>query len=323
MRSSRARTTPTRFPRACLVSAFGALTLIGCGGSTTDPLAAIPTADSSSEAAAAPETTGDGMAPPNTARIELPVPDVDSDAGDTATNDGATGDGAATNGSSDGSSAGGSAPARTSWPAFSVVAEAAVPTMVARAAPDPAAAVVSDFVNPTEVGAPLVFRAVDETQQSGPASPDWIEVHLPIKPNGATGWVRRSEVRLSNNPYRIEIDRAGFSLKVFESNELWLETPIAVGTGNTPTPVGEFYLLELLAPPDPTGAYGPYAFGLSGFSEVLQNFGGADSAIIGIHGTNDPGSLGTSVSHGCIRLENDVIEQLATTLPLGTPVQIT
>ena len=200
-----------------------------------------------------------------------------------------------------------------------VVAEAIVPEIVVRSAPDRNSPPVVSLAHPTATGSPLVFRAVD----GGATGEEWIDVYLPIEPNGSTGWVRRDEVSLTNNPYRIEIDRASYSLQVYELDELLVDTTIAVGTGDTPTPVGEFYLLELLAPPDPTGPYGPYAFGLSGFSEVLTEFGGSDQAIIGIHGTNDPSSLGTDVSHGCIRLENDVIEELALTLPLGTPVRIT
>jgi lipoprotein-anchoring transpeptidase ErfK/SrfK len=201
----------------------------------------------------------------------------------------------------------------------SVVAEATVPEVVARSEPSEDAAPVSTLANPTMSGSPLVFRAVDE--QSAPAG--WLQVHLPVQPNGTTGWIRREDVELSSNPYRIEVDRATHSLRVYNLDDLWIETAIAVGTGATPTPVGEFYLLELLRPPNPDGDYGPYAFGLSGFSEVLESFGEAETAIIGLHGTNDPSSIGTDVSAGCIRLPNDVIETMALTIPLGTPIVIT
>ena len=69
------------------------------------------------------------------------------------------------------------------------------------------------------------------------------------------------------------------------------------------------------------GPYGSYAYGLSGFSNVLTSFGGGDG-VIGIHGTNDPSSIGQDVSHGCIRLQNADIERLVRFLPLGTPVDI-
>jgi lipoprotein-anchoring transpeptidase ErfK/SrfK len=67
--------------------------------------------------------------------------------------------------------------------------------------------------------------------------------------------------------------------------------------------------------------YGPYAYGLSGHSEVLTQFNGGD-AELGIHGNNDESVLGKSVTHGCIRISNDSITRLAGMLPLGTPVEI-
>jgi lipoprotein-anchoring transpeptidase ErfK/SrfK len=44
--------------------------------------------------------------------------------------------------------------------------------------------------------------------------------------------------------------------------------------------------------------------------------------IVGLHGTNDPSSIGHNASHGCIRMTNDAIRFLARTVPLGTPVEI-
>ncbi len=94
-----------------------------------------------------------------------------------------------------------------------------------------------------------------------------------------------------------------------------------MGKSTTPTPPGEYYLTELIRPSNPDGVYGPYAFGLSAFSETLKSFAGGPGQL-GLHGTNEPDKVGTDVSHGCIRLTNDVISKLARTLPLGTPVQI-
>jgi hypothetical protein len=75
---------------------------------------------------------------------------------------------------------------------------------------------------------------------------------------------------------------------------------VGLGKNTTPTPGGVFYLEELLRPSDPNGAYGPYAYGLSGFSNVLHEFVGGDGQI-GIHGGQDaasrrPGSDVTSRS---------------------------
>ena len=66
--------------------------------------------------------------------------------------------------------------------------------------------------------------------------------------------------------------------------------------------------------------YGNYAYGLSAFSDALTDWAGG--GIIGLHGTNDPSSIGDRKSHGCIRLYNWDIEKLVPILPLGTPVEI-
>jgi lipoprotein-anchoring transpeptidase ErfK/SrfK len=96
---------------------------------------------------------------------------------------------------------------------------------------------------------------------------------------------------------------------------------VAVGQQSTPTPADSTYLWELVRPDDPQGAYGPYIFGLAEYSDAYSVFNGGD-AQIGIHGQDEPWSIGQAASNGCIRLPNDVITELAGMLPLGTPVTI-
>jgi lipoprotein-anchoring transpeptidase ErfK/SrfK len=168
--------------------------------------------------------------------------------------------------------------------------------------------------NPNENGAPLVFL-VEQNQGA------WLQVLLPIRPNGSTGWIRAADVTVASNPYTIDIALADHRIVVRNGDAVVLDAPIGVGTASTPTPGGKYYLKELLQPPDPDGAYGPYAYGLSGFSNVLDEFNGGDG-VIGIHGTNEPEAIGTDVSHGCIRVDNATITRMAEILPLGTPVHI-
>jgi lipoprotein-anchoring transpeptidase ErfK/SrfK len=149
----------------------------------------------------------------------------------------------------------------------------------------------------------------------------WLKVSLPVRPNRASAWVRAAAVRLARDPYRVEVRLAPHRLLVYERDRVLLRTPIGVGRAVSPTPTGRYFLADLLRPPDPNGFYGPYAFGLSAYSPVFTSFAGGDGQI-GIHGTNDPGALGIDVSHGCIRVRNDVIARLARQLPLGTPVRI-
>ena len=152
---------------------------------------------------------------------------------------------------------------------------------------------------------------------------DWIDVHLPVRPNGSTGWIRAEDVDLITTDMRVEVALDQFELTVFKGSEPVLSSEIGVGREDRPTPGGVYYIRELLQPPDPGGVYGPYAYGLSGYSPVMDSFNGGD-AVIGIHGTNEPDSIGTLASSGCIRLPNDVITQLVTEvgLPLGAPVYI-
>jgi len=168
--------------------------------------------------------------------------------------------------------------------------------------------------NPNAEGAPLVFLV--ERRVRG-----WVKVYLPVRPNGSTGWVRASSVDLALDPYRIVVSLGAHRVYVFKRNQLIRSEPAGVGRSVLPTPSGTYYIVSLLKQPNPTGPYGPYAFGLSAYSNVLQSFGGGPGEI-GIHGTDFPQGLGTNVSHGCIRISNAGITRLARLLPLGTPVVI-
>jgi lipoprotein-anchoring transpeptidase ErfK/SrfK len=168
--------------------------------------------------------------------------------------------------------------------------------------------------NPNEDGAPRVFLVKE--RKGG-----WLQVLLPVRPNGSRGWIRETDVSLGTHAYRIKIELGAHRITVWNGTQVVLQEPVGVGRPNAPTPSGEYYITELLRPPDPDGAYGPYAFGLSGFSEVYKTFAGGPGTL-GLHGTNDPSGLGKDVSAGCIRLSNEGITKLARTLPLGTPVEV-
>ena len=199
-------------------------------------------------------------------------------------------------------------------PGFSVVATAKVPSVSVYESRGGTGAPKHQLANPTEIGGPLVFLV-----ETGDA--EWLQVDLPVRPNGSTGWIRASDVTLTQHDYRIVVELSAHRITVTKGNDVILAEPVAVGKNNTPTPGGKFYIKELLQPPNPNTVYGPYAYGLSGFSNALSSFAGGE-AIIGIHGNNDPSTLGKDVSAGCIRMSNPGITMLAKTLPLGTPVEI-
>jgi lipoprotein-anchoring transpeptidase ErfK/SrfK len=153
---------------------------------------------------------------------------------------------------------------------------------------------------------------------------EWYKVSLPLPPNGQSGWVKASQVDTYSNDFRVDIARSAHQLRIYDRDELKKTYPIAVGTTDTPTPGGTYFIRVLIKPPNPNGDYGPYAYGLSGYSNVLTNFNGGGPGIIGMHGTNQPQFIGHDVSHGCIRLRNADITDIVThfKLRLGTPVRI-
>ena len=174
------------------------------------------------------------------------------------------------------------------------------------------------LAHPTEHGAPLVFL-VDGTDVDG----DRLPVFLPVKPNGSKGWVDKAQVDVTANPYNIQVDLSDFKLTLRNGAEVLIDAPVGLGQVGMDTPAGTYFLKELIQNPNPEDVYGPYAYGISAFTEnpeVADQFGG--DGVIGVHGNNDPSSLGTRVSHGCIRLPNDVITEMAGLLPLGTPIEI-
>jgi lipoprotein-anchoring transpeptidase ErfK/SrfK len=196
------------------------------------------------------------------------------------------------------------------YPSHAVTAR--IPSLKVHESPDGPVAHELAQVRPS--GAPLTLRLLDVEEA-------WLQVDLPVRPNGSTGWVRRDHVDVTAVRYRVDVSLSQHELRVYDLGELMTTYPVGVGTEAAPTPGGTFSITELVQPTNADGMYGPYAFGLSGFSEVLTEFAGGEAAI-GIHGTNDPASIGSDASHGCIRMHNEDVSELAELLPLGTPVRI-
>ncbi len=205
-------------------------------------------------------------------------------------------------------------------PGYSLIAQAIVPTVGIYddpSAPTPAKTVSHPWLLNDEADKqiPQVFL-VEQQRPDG-----WLRVLLPERPNGSTGWIRQSDVQLTPNPYHMEVSLGDHKIKVFQGTNTIYEGPVAIGARDTPTPPGKYYTRVLIQAPDPNTVYGPYAYGLSAHSDVLTEFNGGD-AEVGVHGNNDASVLGKSVTHGCIRMDNEEIVKLSKVLPLGTPVEI-
>lgn len=146
------------------------------------------------------------------------------------------------------------------------------------------------------------------------------EVQLPIRPNGATGWVRAADVRLRVVHTRIAVDLSQRRITLFRDGRVVLVTTAVIGAPSTPTPTGRFYVNQRLLTVNPIGDFGPGAVGISAFSPVLLHW--VQGGPIAIHGTNAPDMMGFAVSHGCLRVRNVEIRRLLRLAEEGTPVEI-
>ena len=150
----------------------------------------------------------------------------------------------------------------------------------------------------------------------------WLEVYTGEDPTGSTTWIKAVDVDLKAADYRVEVTLSTFNLKAFKGDQVIVDAPIAIGSGPRPSLEGLHFLNVLLQVPADSPKYGPYAFGISAYSPdpaVREEFKGGQ---MGLHGTNDPNSIGKATSNGCIRLSNENISKLATVVPIGTPIVI-
>lgn len=126
----------------------------------------------------------------------------------------------------------------------------------------------------------------------------------------------------TENPLKVHINLAARSLALYKGAEKIRLYPIAPGIASSPTPVGYYKILEKDVNPtwtDPeTGVSIP-----SGPDCPLGYRWMTIQGNYGIHGTNNPSSIGNYASHGCIRMYEKDVEALFDLVEVGTPVEIT
>lgn len=99
-----------------------------------------------------------------------------------------------------------------------------------------------------------------------------------------------------------------------------LQNTYSVATGREPdlTPEGNFQIVTKTSNQAGLGAEGIFGTRWMGLSVP----GHEDGTKYGIHGTNEPNSIGEHASAGCIRMGEADLEQLYELIPIGTPVRI-
>lgn len=152
-----------------------------------------------------------------------------------------------------------------------------------------------------------VFEAVRTYQSEYGLNPDGI-----VGPDtwNSIGLGPGSQFPIPPEGYSIEIDLEQKTLTLKRFTEILETYPVAVGKPSTPTPVGDWQIIQKTM--NPGGPFG------TRWMRLNIPWGG-----YGIHGTNAPESIGTAASNGCIRMFNEDVNELYDIVPLGTPVKIT
>ncbi|HEY1221818.1 MAG: L,D-transpeptidase [Bryobacteraceae bacterium] len=119
---------------------------------------------------------------------------------------------------------------------------------------------------------------------------------------------------------RIVVSIPDRKLAVMEEGRVLRVFPTAVGAPKSPSPAGAFKIVVRI--PDPTwytkGRIVPPGKG----NPLGTRWLGLSVKGYGIHGTNNPASVGHNASHGCIRMRNHDVEQLFEMVSVGDAVEL-
>jgi len=116
------------------------------------------------------------------------------------------------------------------------------------------------------------------------------------------------------------VSLADRQLAVIEDGKVLAYFSVAVGAAVSPSPTGEFEIVNRVA--NPAYYHEGVVMAASENSPVGTRWIGLNLKGYGIHGTNAPRSIGRAASHGCIRLRNRDVERLYAMLRVGDVVEI-
>ena len=109
-------------------------------------------------------------------------------------------------------------------------------------------------------------------------------------------------------------------LALFENGKVVRTYPVAVGKTSTPSPVGSFKIVNRVT--NPTYYHKGQVIAAGKNNPVGSRWMGLSAKSYGIHGTNQPGSIGKAASTGCIRMSKHDLEELFELLNVGDAVEI-
>jgi lipoprotein-anchoring transpeptidase ErfK/SrfK len=124
--------------------------------------------------------------------------------------------------------------------------------------------------------------------------------------------------------YYIEVNKSKNTLAIYNNQKLIRTLPVATGKAINLTPVGTFKIVNKIKDPwySPKGIAGGTPQNPLGVRWLGLNVPNTKGTKYGIHGTNNPTSIGKYASLGCIRMNNKDVQWLYDQIPIGTKVVI-
>jgi len=208
------------------------------------------------------------------------------------------------------------APRHTGWDRASVLVHVPIGGVTARRNPWPGAPSVGTVAATSKYyHVPIVIR-IEATNRQG----TWGRVELPYVWPRVDGWIPLGGLDREQTFIHVDVDLSEHRVRVYKHDDLLYTVPGATGSSASPTPPGAYVVTDRV-PFSSGSALGSFAFGISGIQPYLPA-GWSGGNQLAIHGTNDPSSIGTSASAGCVRVSEWALDRFKPLLRLGTPVII-
>jgi lipoprotein-anchoring transpeptidase ErfK/SrfK len=192
--------------------------------------------------------------------------------------------------------------------------------LTGRARPSSASrGVVSIWTNTGYSNRNAVYPVLEH--MTAPNGADWVKVRVMRRPRNAEVWIPGSATRQVWIDSRIVIRLSSRTASVYQGGNLARRMRVVVGAPGTPTPTGEFYVVDRMRLHN-SWARGTWALATSAYSLTLKHFDGGDG-VVAMHGRGAlTAPVGTAASHGCVRFNDGDIDWMAANIPNGTRIQI-
>ena len=133
----------------------------------------------------------------------------------------------------------------------------------------------------------------------------------------AEAWAQENSSKAAR---RVVVSIPDHKLAVVESGHIVKIFSTATGAARTPSPTGSYQIVQRVTDP---AWYTKGRVVPAGKSNPLgTRWLGLSAKGYGIHGTNNPGSIGHNASHGCIRMRNRDVEELFEMVSVGDAVEL-